>query len=222
MKSELGIQGRLMAFGIAGLAGAALTGIGESLLHFVPGGQYADPSYSYFAKIPESRLFVGHFISIAAAPLYLAGYWHLTGNLLAERWRARLIVFAMSAYAFIAGIVWIGQRAFLGLTVQSVDSGRADSNLLAGFSALNEPLLNVLRIGVLGFSIVWVLTVASGRTPYPRWMALLCPAILIALVFGVYAALLDAGSWLVPTALNVAHVILFSASLLMLRSRAAS
>ena len=65
----------------------------------------------HFAKIP-SRAFLLDILSALQLRALLAGYWHLTGNLLAERWRSRLIVFAMSAHAFIAGIVWIGQRAF--------------------------------------------------------------------------------------------------------------
>lgn len=219
MKSTPGSHNRLMAFGIAGLAGAALTGLGENLLHFAPAGDHSSTGYAYFAHIPKARLFLGHFISIAAAPLYIAGYWHLTGNLFAARRRIRLIAFAICAYAFIAGTVWIGQRAFLGLTVQAIESGRADFKLLADFSALNEPLVNILRLALLGFSILWTLIVGSGMSAYPRWMALLSPALLISLLFGIYAFWPPAGSWLVPAALNVAHVILFSASLFTLSER---
>jgi len=204
---------------LAGLAGAILTGIGEGLLHFVPGGQYTDQGYSYFANISEGRLFIGHFLGVAAAPLYIAGYWQLTANLFPARRQLRLIVFAICAYAFIIGTVWIGQRAFLGLTVQAISSGRADPGLLASLSTLNDPLINVLRIAILGFSLLWVLMVSSGRTRYPRWMAWLSPAFLITMIFGLYAVWPVIGSWFVPAALNVAHIILFSASLLTLHMR---
>lgn len=203
----------LLGYGVAGLAGALLTGLGEGLLQLSPGGNYADPHYAYFAQVPEARLFLGHFLSIASAPLYVAGYWHLTGNLLAVHRRARLIVFAACAYAFVIGTVWIGQRAFLGLTVQAIDAGRADAILLAGFSALNEPLVNVLRITLLAFSVIWILQIIRGRSHYPLWMAMLSPAVLIAVIFGVYILWPGPGSWLVPTALNTAHAVLFSASL---------
>lgn len=203
----------LLGYGFAGLAGAVLTGLGEGLLQLSPGGNYADPHYGYFAQVPEDRLFLGHFISIASAPLYLAGYWHLTGNLLADHRRARLIVFAACAYAFVIGTVWIGQRAFLGLMVQAIDTGRADATLLAGFSALNEPLVNVLRITLLAFSVIWILRIASGGSQYPRWMAAFSPAVLIAVIFGAYFLWPIQGSWLAATALNTAHAVLFSASL---------
>ena len=149
----------LYGYAIAGLAGALLTGLGEGLLQLTPGGNYADPHYTYFGQVPEARLFLGHFISIASAPLYIAGYWHLTANLLADHRRARLMAFAACAYAFIIGTVWIGQRAFLGMTVQAINAGRADTILLAGFSALNEPLVNVLRITLVGFSVLWILRI---------------------------------------------------------------
>lgn len=203
----------LLGYGFAGLAGAILTGLGEGLLQLSPGANDIDPDYAYFAQIPEARLFLGHSVSIASAPLYLAGYWHLTGNLLAYHRRARLIVFVACAYAFIIGTVWIGQRAFLGLTVQAIDTGRADAILLAGFSALNEPLVNVLRFTLLAFSVIWILRIASGGSHYPRWMAVLSPAVLIAVIFGAYFLWPVPGSWLAATALNTAHAVLFSASL---------
>lgn len=203
----------LLGYGFAGLAGAILTGLGEALLQLSPGANYADPHYAYFAQVTEDRLFLGHFVSIASAPLYLAGYWHLTGNLLADHRRVRLIVFAACAYAFVIGTVWIGQRAFLGLTVQAIDTGHADAILLAGFSALNEPLVNVLRITLLAFSVIWILRIASGGSHYPRWMAVLSPAVLTAVIFVAYFLWLVQGSWLAATALNTAHTVLFSASL---------
>ena len=207
----------LYGYAFAGLAGALLTGLGEGLLQLTPGSNYADPHYTYFGQVPEARLFLGHFISIASAPLYIAGYWHLTANLLADHRRARLIVFAACAYAFIIGTVWIGQRAFLGMTVQAINAGRANAILLAGFSALNEPLVNVLRIALVGFSVLWILRISSGRTRYPRWMALLSPAVLIAAIFAAYSLWPEPASFIVPTALNTAHVLVFSASLYSLR-----
>ncbi|KCZ93479.1 hypothetical protein HJO_06480 [Hyphomonas johnsonii MHS-2] len=202
---------------MAGLAGAVMTGLGEGLIQMVPGGVFTDPAYGYFLEISRSRLMVGHFLAIASAPLYLMGYWHLTGNLLPASPKIRFIIFAVCAWAFILATVWMGQRALLAATVQAIQVGGADPDLLARQVSLHEPLVNALRIVTTAFSIVWIAVILKGVSRYPRWMALFSPAALLALIFGFYTVAPEFGWLVLPTAMNTAHAVLFILSLLNVR-----
>ena len=210
---------RWLLAGFAGLVGALLTGLGEGLLQLSIGADYTDPSYGYFALIDTARQSQGHFLSVAAAPLYLLGYWHLTRNLAPGRPRLANALFLLTSYAFILATVWIGQRFFLAQTVKAIDTGLATTDLLNIFAAHNEPFVNVLRVAMAVFSIAWIWLVASGQSRYPRWMAIFSPAALLAAIFGLYFAAPDLGSWILPTAMNTAHFIVFGLSLMTLARR---
>ncbi len=204
----------LFWFGLAGLIGALVTGLGEGLIQLVPQADFTDPGYAYFAQISPRRLALGHALAVAAGPLYLCGYWHLTGRLLPGRGGFRLAVFLAMSWAFILAIIWIGQRALLALTVQSVAAGETSADLLSAQAALHEPLVNALRVAILGFSVLWIARIAMGRADYPRWMALFSPGLLLITIFLIYFARPDIGWMVLPTAMNTAHAIVFALSLL--------
>lgn len=215
------MSGRWMWMGAAGLLGALLTGVGEGLMQLAPGADYGDPHYSYFARIETSRQSLGYWLSMAAAPLYLLGYWHLTRNLAPTRPRLGLALFLFTGYAFVLAISWIGQRYFLAQTVKAIAAGQADAELFATFAAHNEPLVNALRVAIVLFSVAWIWLIATGQSRYPRWMALLSPGALLGAIFASYVAAPAFGGWFLPTAMNTAHVVVFLASLLALIGRAA-
>jgi len=203
----------LFWFGVAGLVGALLTGLGEGLIQLVPNGDFTDPAYGYFREITPARLALGHWIAAAAAPLYLAGYWHLTGRLMPGASRLRLPVFLLMAWAFMLAIVWIGQRALLAHTVLAISDGAARTDLLLAQARLHEPLVNALRLALMGFSLLWTVLIATGRSAYPRWMALFSPGLLLGLIFAVYFAAPEFGWLVLPTAMNTAHAGVFALSL---------
>ena len=90
---------------------------------------------------------------------------------------------------------------------------------LADHSSQDNPhLIDVtgLRIGVLGLSGIFVWLVASGQTGYPRWFAAFNPILLVLASFLIYFIVPAIGGYLMPIAMNVAHFILFSVSLLLM------
>ena len=220
MPRDRGTGKRLLVLsGLLGLAGALLVGTGEFLLQFSPGGHYGDADYGFMAQIPFARMQAGHFLAILSAPLYLEGYWHLGAMLnRTPAWPGRAVM-ALGWYGFMVGAVWIGQRAMLGATVQAIASGRADPALLHTLAALNEPLVNVLRVVIVLVSLIWIVHIASGRSRYPRLMALFSPALLLAAIFALYALSPGLGRFVLPTAMNTAHAVLFALST-MLAARA--
>jgi len=207
---------RWLAFGAAGLIGAGLTGLGEGLLQLQAGGDYTDPAYGYFVAIPEARQSLGHWLAVLAAPLYLAGYWHLTRNLAPQRPRLATGLFAMMAYAFMLATVWLGQRVMLALASKSIAAGEAQPALIEAMAAHNEPLVNALRVAILVFSLAWVWLILTGASRYPRWVAVFNPFLILAAIFGLYFVAPGAMSLVLPTAMNTTHVIVFAVSLLAL------
>ncbi|MFT5421937.1 MAG: hypothetical protein ACI9D5_002703 [Candidatus Endobugula sp.] len=207
--------------GWLGLLGAFFVGVGEFTLQFSPQGGYEAIDYLYFSRISEARLSYGHFFSVLAAPFYLIGYWHLgqmfiRGGSVKSGWFITLF----GGYAFIVGTAWLGGRVYLAYTAHAIAAGGSEETLqvltalLVTFSEHNEPLVNALRIAMLVVSVLWVALISQGKTLYPRWVAIVSPIALLASIFVVYFYISPTlGAWLLPAAMNVVHVIIFSISI---------
>lgn len=203
--------------GALGLVGALATGFGEGLLQYAPGADFSDRGYSYFNAIPIDRQSLGHFIAVLSAPLYLFGYWHLTRNIAPARPRLSNALFLMTAYAFMIGAVWIGERYFLAATAHAITAGEASPALLADFSRHHEPFVNALRIAIALFSVAWIYLVASGQSRYPRFMAVFSPGLVLGAIFALWLSAPAVGEKFLPTAMNTAHAVVFALSLLFVR-----
>jgi hypothetical protein len=207
----------LIGTGIVATLGALVVGIGEFTFQFSPRGGYEGTDYLYFLDVSRSRLTWGHFIGVLAAPLYLVGYWHIAQMLRpAARWLGAT-VFALGIYAFIIGDVWLGGRVNLALTVKAreaaPEAARAlFSDLLNEIGAHNEPLINIVRVLVLLVSILMVCGIITGKTPYPRWAIIFSPIVIVVQIFSLYVMLPSIGVYLLPAAMNIAHVIFFAVS----------
>lgn len=213
----------LLWTGIAGFFAALFVGIGEFTLQYSPLGGYEQEGYSYFANVSKDKLTIGHFFSTLAAPLYILGYWHIGqmfihGGSKAYGW----IITLLGGYAFMVGNAWLGGRIYLALTAHEI-ANTSDATsvqqlkaLLTDFGAHNEPLVNALRLAMVVVSIFWIWRISIGKTLYPRWVALFSPALILGGIFVIYFSGLSAGVWLLPAAMNVVHLIIFSLSILSL------
>jgi len=162
--------------GIAGCLGAILVGMGEFSMQFAPNSDITDlKDYLYFNEVSAGRLSFGHFIAVLGAPLYMLGYWHLSKKLEPAGPKQAKLFFLIGAYAFAVGTAWIGQRFFLATTVHEIAAGNDLKGLLTVFSEHNEPFVNVLRIAMLLVSIIWIKLILTGKTAFPKWMALFSP-----------------------------------------------
>lgn len=207
----------LVITGIVATIGALVTGIGEFTFQFSPRGGYEGTDYLYFLDVSPARLTWGHFIGVLAAPLYLVGYWHVGQMLRPVGQRIAAAVFGFGVYAFVIGDVWLGGRVNLALTVQARDAASEAvqplfSSLLNDLSAHNEPLINVVRVLVLIISLLLIYGIVSGRSPYPRWLVVFTPIVVLIAVFLLYAVAPGLGVYLLPAAMNIAHVVFFAFS----------
>jgi len=204
--------------GWAGLIGAVLVGVGEFSLQFTPNGGIEDiKDYLYFNDVSAPRLSFGHFLAVLSAPLYMLGYYFLSKQLEGAGRLQSKAFFLIGAYAFAVGTAWIGQRFFLAATVHEIAAGQPLSPLLALFSDHNEPFVNVLRVAMVLVSILWIKLILSGKTAFPKWMAIFSPIVLLASMAGLYFAGLAIGLYVFPVAMNATHFIIFALALLTTR-----
>ncbi len=206
--------------GVAGCLGAILVGMGEFSMQFAPNSDITDiKDYLYFNEVSAARLSFGHFIAVLAAPLYILGYWHLSKKLEPAGPKQAKAFFLIGAYAFAVGTAWIGQRFFLGTTVHEIAAGADLKEQLTIFAEHNEPFVNVLRLAMLIVSILWVKLILTGKTYFPKWMALFSPILLLAVMFGLYFAKTSIGHYVFPVAMNATHLIIFALAILTTRGK---
>ena len=201
----------VMTTGLVGLLGALLTGTGEFILHFDPLVRFAT-EYEFFTGISDRRSTLGHFIGVLGAPLYLIGCWHIQLMLRPANPRWSMIVFFIAAYGFVVGVVWIGSRASISALINTPVAPDV-MHLISLYDSRYEALLQIIRISVLMLSVIYVWLSLTGRSHYPKWMALLNPILLIVASFVVYALSPGIGKYLMPIALNVAFSVFFAVSI---------
>lgn len=204
--------------GWAGLLGAILVGIGEFSLQFTPNGGIEDvTNYLYFNDVSAGRLSFGHFIAVLSAPLYMLGYWSVSKRLEPAGPILSKAFFLIGAYAFAVGTAWIGQRFFVASTVHEIAAGKDLGRLLSLFSEHNEPFVNVLRVAMLLVSIIWIKLILTGKTAFPKWMAIFSPVVLLATMFALYFFKVPVGIYVFPVAMNATHFVVFGLAILMAR-----
>jgi len=193
--------------GFIGLLAATLVGIGEFLLHFDELARYGE-GFEFFKGVSTEQATTGHFFGVLGAPLYVVGCWHLYHMLLPGNRTAALLAFWVMSYGFIIGVVWIGSRATASLIVNTIGADTAGTEL-ALYDLRYETLLTVIRVTALVFSIIFIWLTLTGRTRYPKWVAVLNPIVLILLSFLVYVIAPGIGKYMMPIALNIAFFIIF-------------
>ncbi len=203
--------------GILGLIGAITVGAGEFLLHFDSLARYSASEYLFMADISDGRLNVGHFLAVFGIPLYFFGCWHIYQMLRPAGERVAYTIFLVASFGFFLGGVWISSRASIA-SLMHYPELLEQTNLVALYVSRYEVLLQGIRLTTLALSITLIVKILTGRTRYPKWMALFNPIVLILGSFAVYLTVPAIGKFVMPIALNVAFAIFFSISLWQTRT----
>ena len=193
---------------LVGLAGTIITGIGEFMLHFNSHGYESE--IEMVRNVPLDRAGRGHFLVVFGAPLYFAGYYAIYRMVEVANKRLAQAFFIAGVFSFAVGGVWVASRYFIAVVLQTSAGTDEYAIYLSNYDEYYQSLVWALRILVLGVSALWIALIAGGKTMFPKWMALSNPLVLLLVVFGLYAALPAIGTYLVPTAMNVAHFVFFS------------
>ncbi|MBS1541909.1 MAG: hypothetical protein JSS73_14755 [Bacteroidetes bacterium] len=198
----------VFVFGLFGLIASIIVGAGEFLVHYSANGYRGADNFTWLKDISPSVAVVGHVLMIMGMPLYIFGYYHIylclqTGHKVLSK-----LVLVLGIVAFMTAAIWAGSRLML---IEIVKLG--DQHLIDFYKSHYEILVQVLRVLIFFISALWVYIIISTKTIYPKWMAVVNPILILGVVFGVYFLVPSIGSFLVPTAMNVTHLIVFTFSL---------
>ena len=202
----------LFLTGIIGLLASILVGIGEYQLHYDPLARFTEGGFSFMQGISDARSSKGHFLGVFGAALYSVGMYHIYLMLRSANQRIAFSAFIIGSFGCIVGGVWIGSRASISALMQIPETPEI-THLIELYEFRYETLLQVTRITTLIVSIIFIWLSLTGRSNYPRWMAIFNPFILIIMSFLMYLIAPQIGKHLMPIALNVAFFIFFSLSL---------
>lgn len=206
---------QIIITGLIGLFAAISVGAGEFLLHFDSLGRFGEAGgYDYMQGISAERSSAGHFLAVLGAPLYVVGFWHLMKMLEPANKTISSIAFFIMSYGIIVGAMWIGSRASISAIV-NINSLADLSSLVSLYELRYESLLQVTRIAVLVFSIIFIGLVITGRSHYPRWMVIFNPILLLLSSFAIWILAPALGIYLMPIALNIAFGLLFLISTIL-------
>ena len=207
------MKNMIIVTGCIGLLASVLVGIGEYLLHYDPQARFSASDFTFMQGIGEQRTTIGHFFGVFGATLYLIGCHHIYLMLRPAGERAAQAMFCISAFGFIVGAVWIGSRASISALMQ-LPATPEIASLITLYELRYETLLTVVRITTLILSALFIWLTLTGRSRYPRWMAVFSPFVLILASFAIYLIAPQLGKHLMPIALNVAFFIFFLLSLI--------
>lgn len=204
----------IKAYWYAGILAALLVGTGEFFLHYSPNILNIEGSFDFLAAVPTSNLMIWHLFVLAGIPFYFLWYYHLY---LMLKWggdRVAKLFYTVSAIAFWCGAIWIASRGFIGQIIHMKDL--IDPQVFAAIEThyffYYENLLSVLRYLIFVISGLWIYLIYTGKTNYPRYMMVFSPIALLFLMFTTLTVPVI-GKYIVPIALNPAHLVLFILSL---------
>jgi len=197
---------------LAGLLAAVLVGVGEYMLHYDSLARFTEGGYDFMEGISNRRSTLGHFIGVFGATLYPIGCYHIYQMLRPANSRWAYVAFLVGTFGFIVGVVWIGSRASVSALVQMPATPEIIA-LIDLYELRYETLLQVIRLTTLFLSAIVIWLSWTGRSHYPRWMAMFNPILLIVVNFLLFAVMPSIGKHTMPIALNVAFFIFFALSL---------
>ena len=213
MKLDLSIMQLL----VIGLIASVIVGIGEYLLHFLPGGPGGE--ISMLEHVPLDRASKGHFFVIFGIPLYFAGYYGLKKIFMPTSQLLARLLFISGILSFTIGGIWVSSRYFAAEVLQR-SAGTSDYPFyLQSYEDHYQVLVWALRILVAVVSILYVILILKNKQGLPKWLAVFNPIVLLVIVISSLAWFKPLGVHLAPIAMNVTHLIFFALILLKLKTK---
>jgi hypothetical protein len=216
---------RIRIAGLLGLAGALLLAVGDQCLYFAAasGADFTHGLRAIVAAAPTSRVLFGASLAPIAALPYLAGCWHVYMRLRTRHPRIAAIIATGLALCLLAGTAYHALWGAKALTMKATlgASAIAEPAMAALEAQLHAYAANIYLIAeITGYpsALLLAIMIAAGRSDYPRWLALLTPAIPL-LILQLVAPYTPApfGSLVAGSASNLSFALFFAASLATLR-----
>lgn len=203
--------------GLSGVAGALLFFVGDMLFygHFGSGEAFPELMRATVMSESPNRLVAGGLVGPVAACLCIVGFWHVYLNTSPSGLFLRRLIFALFAALMVYGSAVHTLWTAKGLTMKYCYDPSASCSELAG--AIKSYWELVYTLGAVPGYIAALLLLALvilGKTYYPRWTALLNPALLIGILTPVSVRVSSPlGAILVGGLANLSITIFFIGSL---------
>ena len=204
----------LRVAGIIAVVAALIASAGDFFLIYVANA----PKYGFGLTGEQANrwLLVGHYCGVLAIPLYSLGYWHVSRGLAAAGKRISRSVFALGVYTSAVGSAIHGLTAF-GLHASSLAEAQPSPHPLEVLTPPELvpyllPLWAFVGLAMLAGSALYAFAVFTRHTAYPKWGALLNPALLVAVGSGLALLSPLLTDFLVVWMPNLAHILFFAFS----------
>ncbi len=226
MHKKLSCAQTVLLLGLIGIFSVFVTIISDLILLGRP-----DTAYSFFklgtesmAGIPQWRITSGTFIGVFMLPFQIAGLISLYYGLKSSGKLLPALVILADVHALIMGVAFHASYAFIASgwkLFHSVGSDRLNlSGIMQKFDFYWKLIIIIMLAELLFSSTIFVLLVMSGKTMYPKWMALLNPLCVILAMFLIIPPIpAPVGGFIGPTTLNMATMIFFVISTIVVYRR---
>ena len=221
--------------GLLALVGALLYAIGDVLLLASKASLDNYPRLKPFAKLlsdaekmvvlPPNRMIWGALIGVFATPLILVGFWQVYKGLNGAHESLTLITGLLFAIASVIGAFVHGTFYYMGEYVQALNKVTDDSQaVIAEMIARHRKVLIItyapVLILILTASILFSILVASGRTAFPVWMAMVNPVTMTIAWLLIKRALPQlVRDWTEGAGFNIAYLAFFACTTITLWNR---
>jgi hypothetical protein len=130
--------------------------------------------------LTPDRLIWGALLGVFSTPLVIVGYWQIYQGLSSANTSLALAILGLFGTASVIGAFVHGTFYYMGEYIQALNKVQDDSqSIIADMISRHRKVLIVTYAPVLIFiliaSILFSVSVASGRTAFPTWMAAINP-----------------------------------------------
>jgi hypothetical protein len=198
------------------------TWVSDDLLLGAPisGAEYYRLYPTTLAQASFERLLWGNTLGVVTLPLELCGLWLLHQALRRSDERLAWSVSLTLGFSVIAGIAFHVASAFLGdgyRVHEQLDSA-VTRQMVGQFEIYRGTLFRFTQVALVLGAALFAAHVLLRSTPFPKWMALVNPLILVGSV-RFFAALIPAplGGYIAPGYFNIAMMLFFVANYIVLR-----
>jgi hypothetical protein len=226
MKRKLSCAETVLLLGLVGIFSVFVTIISDLILLGRP-----DTAYSFFelgtesmAGIAQWRITTGTFIGVFMLPFQIAGLISIYHGLKSSGKLLPALVVLADAHALIMGVAFHASYAFIAsgwkLFYTTGPENLNMSEIMQKFDFYWKLIIVIMLAELIFSSTIFVLLVMSGKTMYPKWMALLNPLCVILAMFLVIPPIpAPVGGYVGPTTLNMATLIFFIISTIVIYKR---
>jgi hypothetical protein len=209
----------LTSLAVIGCAGTVIADI-LLLGRPISGAKYFCVYPTTMAEVSFGRLWIGNTAGLVIFPLELCGVWLLHQVLRYSDERLAWIVLLTLGFTLLGAITVHCTSAFLGtgLRVQRQLNNDVTNRMVQQLTTYRQTFSHITLVALIIGSIVFVVHVLMQATPFPKWMAIVNPLILVALV-RYLTALLPApiGGYIAPGYFNIAMLLFFIANFIVIQ-----